>query len=97
MMLAVSFGEAVANLRDLPRKTFEAYYTLWCSSRPEALSGTNGAGYRGCQNITQKGYQCQAWDSQFPQAHANTPANKPGAGLEFNNFCRNPDGAKGIW
>ena len=35
-------------------------------------------------------------DVQSPQQHTRTPANYPSAGLQ-QNFCRNPDGDRGIW
>ena len=62
----------------------------------EALTGTNDAGYRGCQTQTRSGYTCQRWDSQTPHAHPHTPAAFPAFGLE-QNYCRNPDGSATIW
>merc|ERR1711990_116588 len=64
----------------------------------EHVSGKNGAGYRGCQTKTKSGKTCQAWDSQTPHKHGNTPENRPYAGLVMN-FCRNPKGVAtgGIW
>ena len=63
----------------------------------EGLSGSNDAGYRGCQSVTRSGKTCQAWSLQLPHAHSNTPSNRPHAGLEGNNYCRNPDGSATIW
>jgi hypothetical protein len=36
------------------------------------------------------------WTSQSPHKHTRTPEKKPNAGL-VDNYCRNPDGHKGIW
>ena len=65
----------------------------------EALSGTKGAGYRGCQTRTRSGKTCQPWSSQSPHKHtSNTsrPSTNPSAGL-VSNYCRNPDGEPSIW
>jgi hypothetical protein len=42
------------------------------------------------------GKTCQAWDSQTPHKHGNSPAKKPTFGLE-GNLCRNPDDSDTIW
>ncbi len=57
----------------------------------------NGFYYRGDLSTTESGYTCQRWDSQDPQGHSRTPSNYPDAGLEDNNFCRNPDNVAGPW
>jgi len=64
----------------------------------EKLSG-NGAGsqYQGAQTRTRSGYTCQKWTDQSPHGHSNTPENRPGMGLGYHNFCRNPDGEPTIW
>jgi len=62
----------------------------------ETLSGTKGAGYRGCQTKTRSGLTCQAWASQSPHGHSRTKAHYPSAGLD-SNFCRNPDSEDTIW
>ena len=63
---------------------------------PEGLWGPKGIGYRGKKTQTRTGKTCQAWASQSPQKHGNTPAKKPTNGLE-GNLCRNPDGGDTIW
>ncbi|XP_039266936.2 plasminogen-like [Styela clava] len=47
--------------------------------------------YRGTVYRTISGYTCQRWDSQLPHPHNYSPDKHPGAGLEKNNYCRNPD------
>lgn len=61
----------------------------------EFLQG-KGHSYRGCQTKTRTGRLCQAWSSQTPQKHRNTPEKKPKSGL-VGNYCRNPDKSKTIW
>ncbi|XP_035694211.1 uncharacterized protein LOC118428295 [Branchiostoma floridae] len=56
----------------------------------------NGASYRGTWSVTNSARLCQAWGSQTPHRHANTPARKPGNGLD-KNYCRNPDGESSVW
>jgi len=51
--------------------------------------------YRGHESVTKSGKTCQRWDQQTPHRHSNTPQAKPKAGLDENNFCRNPDGEVG--
>lgn len=65
------------------------------SACDESMSG-DGADYRGCQIHTTSGHGCQAWASQTPHQHGNSPEQKPDAGLEAN-YCRNPDGEPSIW
>ena len=57
---------------------------------------TQGQEYRGTLSKTKSGYTCQAWNSQTPHKHSNTPQNKPNVGL-VNNYCRNPDNDKDPW
>ncbi|KAM3930890.1 plasminogen-like [Leptodactylus fuscus] len=67
------------------------------SSSPDCMIG-EGQDYRGTKSVTVKGYTCQAWNSQTPNAHSSfTPQTHPQAGLD-NNYCRNPDGdVNGPW
>ncbi|KAI8484504.1 hypothetical protein Bbelb_377750 [Branchiostoma belcheri] len=55
----------------------------------------DGAFYRGTVSVTKTGKTCQRWDSQTPHEHSMTGA-YPSAGLE-RNYCRNPDGDRGVW
>merc|ERR1711865_302075 len=64
----------------------------------ETISGTNQAGYRGCQDKTTTGKTCQMWTAQSPHAHTRTLSNYPNKGLGTHNYCRNPDNEpNGIW
>ena len=63
----------------------------------EKLSGTGGVDYRGNVSETRTGKTCQKWTAQFPHKHGNTPELKQNKGLGDHNYCRNSDGAKGIW
>ncbi|XP_035676052.1 scavenger receptor cysteine-rich domain superfamily protein-like [Branchiostoma floridae] len=56
----------------------------------------NGASYRGTVSVTPTGKTCQRWDSQTPHVHSRTPGNYRSSGLE-QNYCRNPDGSRGVW
>lgn len=65
----------------------------------EKCSGVRCDGYRGFQNKTKSGYDCQEWKQQTPQKH-DVKVNKKtyeNAGVrgEGNNYCRNPDTADG--
>ena len=54
--------------------------------------------YRGTLDVTSSGVTCQEWDSQTPHNHTRTPQTYTQAGLEGNNYCRNPDrSAGGAW
>lgn len=54
--------------------------------------------YRGDISTTLSGRTCQAWTSQSPHRHGNTPQNRPGKGIGAHNACRNPDGeSDGVW
>ncbi|XP_078658196.1 plasminogen-like [Branchiostoma floridae x Branchiostoma belcheri] len=55
----------------------------------------DGAFYRGTVSVTKTGKTCQRWDSQTPHEHSMTGA-YPSAGLD-RNYCRNPDGDRGVW
>jgi len=61
----------------------------------EQLLGENDKDYRGCQDHSKSGRQCQQWSSQTPHRH-NQDVEDKRAGL-INNFCRNPDGEVTIW
>ena len=50
--------------------------------------------YRGSTSTTASGYACQSWYEQTPHVHDYAPESYPNAGLDGNNFCRNPDGGK---
>merc|ERR1712216_349120 len=58
--------------------------------------GSDGSEYRGTLATTRSGRTCQRWDSQSPHTHTRTPANYPRGDLAGNNYCRNPDGDKGL-
>jgi integrin beta 3 len=62
------------------------------SCSDETLVGMSGAGYRGCQNKTRSGLDCQAWSAQSPHAHKYAPQAYLSSGLDYN-FCRNPEPA----
>lgn len=57
----------------------------------------NGAGYRGCKDVTHTGRRCQKWTDDSPHEHGRTPLQYPGFGLGYHNYCRNPDGEPAIW
>ena len=63
---------------------------------PEELYGENEEGYRGFQTKTRSGFECMRWADT-----AVTPADPEysTAGLDDNNYCRNPQKAekKYIW
>ncbi|KAI8483084.1 hypothetical protein Bbelb_392400 [Branchiostoma belcheri] len=56
----------------------------------------NGESYRGTVSVTATGKTCQRWDNQTIYWSSHTPENYPSSGLE-QNYCRNPDGDKGVW
>lgn len=78
-----------------------------CDFTPEAVEtvmGINGKDYRGKQDKTITGKQCQSWKVDIPNNRgAITPEAFPNAGLldgdsENKSYCRNPDGkSEGIW
>eukprot|EP00554_Chaetoceros_debilis_P000078 CAMPEP_0194095864 /NCGR_PEP_ID=MMETSP0149-20130528/57049_1 /TAXON_ID=122233 /ORGANISM="Chaetoceros debilis, Strain MM31A-1" /LENGTH=356 /DNA_ID=CAMNT_0038781825 /DNA_START=366 /DNA_END=1439 /DNA_ORIENTATION=- len=53
--------------------------------------------YRGDIAVTIGGKQCQRWDQQSPHAHSYPPETYPAAGLDGNNFCRNPSSGFRAW
>lgn len=54
--------------------------------------------YRGMINVTLSGRVCQAWGSQEPHDHKNSPENRPLDGLDGgHNYCRNPDSSEKAW
>jgi len=63
----------------------------------ESIEG-DGTNYRGCQNKTINGKDCQKWKDQKPHEHNRTPETNPYKGLDGeHNYCRNPDGEPNIW
>merc|ERR1719440_571142 len=60
-----------------------------CTECVESLRGFRDDAYRGCQTQTRSGKTCQAWDTQWPHAHAMHPTDFPLADLR-ENYCRNP-------
>jgi len=66
----------------------------------------NHVDYRGTISVTKEGMECVRWDSDVAKKWGSeseydykvTPDEYPDAGLENNNYCRNPDsGASGTW
>ena len=66
-------------------------------SSPDCSCLDDQSDYRGDIQKTEKGKTCMRWDEQDPHRHTRTPSNYPNAGLENNNFCRNPDGEPRAW
>merc|ERR1712179_794452 len=56
----------------------------------EGEDGKNGKDYEGNITKTVSGYKCQKWSEQKPHKHKFAAQGK-------HNFCRNPDGHKGVW
>ncbi|GCC37580.1 hypothetical protein chiPu_0016084 [Chiloscyllium punctatum] len=84
-----------------PRVKLEQCYIPQCgeelpplSTKPPVSVGScvpnQGVHYRGTQNVTRHGKQCQAWNSQHPHKHNFTKEEMISANLE-ENYCRNPD------
>jgi len=72
--------------------------TLQPKGCDEQLRDHNDEGYRGCQDSTISGYECQKWTDQTPHSHKSaTPKTTPGRGLGDHNFCRNADNSRTIW
>ena len=61
----------------------------------EELTGEKDSGYRGKQNKTRSGKDCQYWNKQEPHSHSIQM--NPDKGIGAHNFCRNPDGEATIW
>ncbi|XP_030834874.1 putative apolipoprotein(a)-like protein 2 [Strongylocentrotus purpuratus] len=70
--------------------------TVRVSDTPACREDSTGVNYRGDLSQTINGHTCQAWTSQEPHTHTNTPANVPNAGLD-DNYCRNPDNVDTAW
>lgn len=70
-------------------------------AQDDRLCGTlsvRQADYRGDIAVTANGRTCQAWTSQTPHSHGNTPQAREGKGLDGgHNYCRNPDGEPKAW
>merc|ERR1711988_11904 len=79
------------------KPTQPAAWSFGSAGCNEALTGTKGSGYRGCQTRTKSGYTCQKWTAQSPHGHTRTETNYPSGGLGDHNYCRNPDGEPSIW
>jgi len=70
------------------------------SSNPADTCGTLALfqeDHRGDIAVTISGKRCQRWDQQSPQVHCYAPETYPAAGLEGNNFCRNPTSGVRAW
>ena len=68
-----------------------------CSGESKCWDGLQ-KDYRGPQQVTKSGEQCQKWTEQWPQRHSRTEANYPDSGLGNHNYCRNPDNEpSGAW
>merc|ERR1712179_443546 len=63
-------------------------YSYDCQNEGE--DGKNGKDYEGNVAKTVSGYKCQKWSEQKPHKHKFADQGK-------HNFCRNPDGHKGVW
>jgi len=63
----------------------------------ESFTEAQGQDYRGCQDHTTGGAECQSWSSQYPQSHSYTPWSYYDSGIGWNNYCRNPDNDSTIW
>ena len=64
------------------------YFSPDCQNEGE--DGKNGKDYEGNVAKTVSGYKCQKWSEQKPHKHKFADQGK-------HNFCRNPDGHKGVW
>ncbi|XP_798048.3 plasminogen-like [Strongylocentrotus purpuratus] len=67
-----------------------------CQATPACQEDPTGVNYRGNLSQTINNHTCQAWTSQDPHEHANTPADFPNAGLD-ENYCRNPNIENTAW
>ncbi|XP_077453516.1 hepatocyte growth factor [Stigmatopora argus] len=56
----------------------------------------NGEDYRGPNDHTESGKECQRWDLEGPHKHQYHPDRYPDKGLD-DNYCRNPDGRHRPW
>merc|ERR1712179_283143 len=63
-------------------------YSYDCQNEGE--DGKNGKDYEGNVAKTVSGYKCQKWSEQKPHKHKFADQGK-------HNFCRNPDGHRGVW
>jgi len=74
-------------------------YWEWCDI-PKCIHSTgdcyidNGVDYRGTIATSESGQSCQNWASH---EHTHNPQRDPSAGLESNNYCRNPSNNKKPW
>ena len=89
---------ACGNKRFEPEKqpTMENMETMEESNiSSEELTGEKDSGYRGKQNKTRSGKDCQYWNKQDPHSHSIQM--NPAKGIGAHNYCRNPDGEPTIW
>nr|XP_006815389.1 PREDICTED: uncharacterized protein LOC100369221 [Saccoglossus kowalevskii] len=63
----------------------------------ECYTDPNGLDYRGSENMTSTGDECEKWTSLTAAHYSITPSNYPNTGLGDHNYCRNPDGKDGPW
>lgn len=71
-------------------------YATTCAEA-EIFEG-DGAKYRGFQQITRNGIECQKWSDQSPNSHSINKHDYPLRGIGDHNFCRNPDNdPQGPW
>ena len=85
-------GRLSSETRQKLKEIYDAeLYNTECSQ----ASAYRQKDYRGFLNVTKKGYECQKWTEQTPNAHTRTPDRYPDAGLGDHNYCRNPDSRSG--
>ena len=73
---------------DFETMSSKQYFSPDCQNEGE--DGKNGKDYEGNVAKTVSGYKCQKWSEQKPHKHKFADQGK-------HNFCRNPDGHKGVW
>ncbi|XP_077992423.1 uncharacterized protein LOC144446518 isoform X2 [Glandiceps talaboti] len=63
----------------------------------ECYSKDDGSDYRGTKASTKRMKECQNWTGNDAQKDGLTPEERPGYGLGYHNFCRNPNSRKTAW